>query len=170
MRAQHYIMIPPLGIPFEYWIEHVTFRLLYAMFRFSTRVFYMGVPGFATDCREGVWCHGLTTSLVYVGLLHGNLVWNDSGFVSLILWRKTFSLCSIMFDTHLNASQYDDTLFPFTSFTWFLLILFLLLSPTCVTCKKNGSCAVLYERKMTQNVICFPHAYRFKPWRFRLLM
>ena len=150
MRAQHYIMIPPLGIPFEYWIEHVTFGLLYAMFRFFTRVFYMGGPGFATDCPEGVWCHGLTTSLVYVGLLHGNLVWNDSGFVSLTLWRKTFSLCSIMFDTHLNASQYDDTLFPFTSFTLFLLFLFLLLSPTCVTCKKWIMCCFVRKEDDTK--------------------
>ena len=34
----------------KYWIDHVTFGLLYVMFRFSTRIFYMGIPGFATDC------------------------------------------------------------------------------------------------------------------------
>ena len=26
-----------------------------------TRIFYRGVPGFATDCPCGVWCRGLTT-------------------------------------------------------------------------------------------------------------
>ena len=56
-------------MPIEYWIEHVTFGLLYVMFRFSTRIFYGGVPGFATDCHCGVWCRGLTTCLLYVGPL-----------------------------------------------------------------------------------------------------
>ena len=72
-----------LDIPFEYWIEHVTFGLLYFMFSFSTRVFYRGVPGFATDCPCGVWWRGLTTCLLYVGPLFGNPVWNDNGFSSL---------------------------------------------------------------------------------------
>ena len=31
-------MFPPLDIPFEYWIEHFTFRLLYVMFRFFTKI------------------------------------------------------------------------------------------------------------------------------------
>ena len=30
--------------------EHVTFGLLYVMFTFPTRIFYRGVPRFATDC------------------------------------------------------------------------------------------------------------------------
>ena len=34
-------------------------------------------PGFATDCPCGVWCRGLTTCLLYVVPLFGNLVWND---------------------------------------------------------------------------------------------
>ena len=46
-------------IPFEYWIERVTLGLLYVIFRFSTKVLNMGVPGFATDCPCGVWCRGL---------------------------------------------------------------------------------------------------------------
>ena len=37
-------------------------------------LFYRGVPGFATDCPCGVWCRGLTTCLLYVGPLFGNLV------------------------------------------------------------------------------------------------
>ena len=52
---------------FEYWIEHVTFGLLYIMFEFSIIIFYSGVPGFATDCPCVVWCRGLTTCLLYVG-------------------------------------------------------------------------------------------------------
>ena len=75
-------MFPPLDIAFEYWIEHVTFGHFYVMFRLSTRVFYMGFTGFATDCPCGVWGRGLTTCLLYVGPL-GNLGWNDSGFVNL---------------------------------------------------------------------------------------
>ena len=60
-------MFPALDIPFEYWIEHVTFGLLYVMLRLSTRIFYGGVPGFATDCPCGVWFRWLTTYLLYVG-------------------------------------------------------------------------------------------------------
>ena len=59
----------PLDILLEYWIEHITVGLLYVMFTFPSRIFYRGVPGFATDCPCGVWCHGLTTCLLYVGLL-----------------------------------------------------------------------------------------------------
>ena len=42
-----------------------------------TRLFYRGVPGFATDCP---WINHL---LQYVGPLFGNLVENDSRFVNL---------------------------------------------------------------------------------------
>ena len=72
-----------LDILLEYWIEHVTLGLLYVMFTFSTTILYRGLPGFAADCPWGVWCRGLTTCLLYVGPLFGNLVWNDSSFVSL---------------------------------------------------------------------------------------
>ena len=73
-------MFLPLDILFEYWIENVTFGLQYVMFRFPTRIFYKRVSGFATECPCGVWCRGLTTGLLYVGLFFGNLVGNDSGF------------------------------------------------------------------------------------------
>ena len=33
----------------DYWIEHVTFGLLYATSRFSTRILYWEVPAFAID-------------------------------------------------------------------------------------------------------------------------
>ena len=44
------------------------------LFTFPTRIFYRGVPGFATDCPCGVWCRGLTTCPLYVGPLFGQLV------------------------------------------------------------------------------------------------
>ena len=68
------IMAWRLDIFLVYWIEHVTFGLLYVMFTFPTRVFYRGIPGFAADCPCGVWCGGLTTCLLYVGPLFGSLV------------------------------------------------------------------------------------------------
>ena len=71
-------MFPPLDILREYWIEHVTFGFLYVMFTFPTRIFYGGVPGFATKCPCGVWCRGLTTCLLYVGPHFGDLVQNGS--------------------------------------------------------------------------------------------
>ena len=67
----------------EYWIEQVTVGHLYVKDVFLTRIFYRGVPCFAIHCPFGVWCHGLTTCLLYVSLLFGNaetgriLVWQD---------------------------------------------------------------------------------------------
>ena len=43
-----------LDILFEYRVEHAIFGLLYVMFKFSTRIFYMGIPGIANDCL--CWC------------------------------------------------------------------------------------------------------------------
>ena len=76
-------IFPQLDIPFECWIERATFGLFYGMFRLSTRIFYRGGPGFATDCPCGVWCCEITTCLMHVGPRFGNPVWNDCGFVSL---------------------------------------------------------------------------------------
>ena len=90
-------MFPPLNILFEYWIEHVTSRLLCVMFRFSSWIFYRGVPCFAIDCLCCVWCRGLTTCLLHVGPLFGNQVWNYSGFVSLTQWRATVSFFLLRF-------------------------------------------------------------------------
>ena len=80
-------MFTTLDIIFEYCIKHTDFGPLYVTFRFSMRIFYSGVPGFATDCPCGVWCHGLTTCLLYVVPFLRNLAWNDSIFVSLTYWR-----------------------------------------------------------------------------------
>ena len=66
-------MFLPLDILLEYWIEHVSFWLLYVMFTFPTRIFYRGVPGFVTGCPCDVWCCGLTTCPLCVGPLFGNL-------------------------------------------------------------------------------------------------
>ena len=48
-------MFPPPDILLGYWIEHVSFGLIYVMFTFRTRIFYKGVPGFATYCPCGIW-------------------------------------------------------------------------------------------------------------------
>ena len=56
----------------------------------------------------------LIVCVVFVGPLFGNIVWNDSGFENLTLWRTTFSLFSIVFYIDLNVLQYDNTLFSFT--------------------------------------------------------
>ena len=77
-------MFPPLDLLLEYWIGHVTFGLLSVKFTFPTRIFYKGVPGFATDCPCGVWCRGSTTCFLYVSPLFGNIVYNDTRFASLI--------------------------------------------------------------------------------------
>ena len=83
----------------------------------SIRIFYRGSPGFATDCPWGIWCHGLTIFLLYIGTLFEQ---NDSGFVSL----TTFLLLLIV--SHLNAPQYDKTLFSFTLFSCLKIVLYFL--------------------------------------------
>ena len=80
----------------EYWIGRITFGLLCVMFTFLSRIFYRGVPGFATDCPCGVWCRGLTTCFLYAGPLFGNLVEKDSRFVILTL-EKQFFCCFWLF-------------------------------------------------------------------------
>ena len=51
-------VFPQLDILLEYWIEPVTFGLLYVMFTFPTRIFYRGIPCFAADYHCGVLCRG----------------------------------------------------------------------------------------------------------------
>ena len=106
-------MCPPLDILLEYCIEHVTVGLFYVMFTFPTRIFYRGVPGFATDCPYGVWCRGLTICLQYVGPLFGNLVENDSRFVNVTLGKYIFVVSIV---SHLNTLQHN-TFFSFTLFS-----------------------------------------------------
>ena len=84
-------MFPLLIIFLEYRIEHVILGLLNVMFTFPTRIFYRGAPGSATDCPCGVWCRGLTTCLLYVGPLFGNLVENDSRFINCTFFFNCFT-------------------------------------------------------------------------------
>ena len=69
-------IFPPLDIPLEYWIEHIPTPLCHVHIPYwdILEIFYRGVPGFTTDCPCGVWWRGLTTCLLYVGPLFGNLV------------------------------------------------------------------------------------------------
>ena len=73
-----------VGFFSEYWNEHVAIKLLYTKFVFSDKVFYRGVPGFATDCPCGVCWRGLTTFLLFVRpLSFGYLVFSYNRSVSL---------------------------------------------------------------------------------------
>ena len=65
--------------------------LLDIQFVFWTRILYMKVPGLATVCPCGVWCHGLTTYLLFVSPFFGSIVLNNSN-VSLAK-RKRFCHC-----------------------------------------------------------------------------
>ena len=63
-----------------------------------------GVSGFATDCPCGFWCRGLTICLLWVGPLFGNLVWNDSGFVSWHNGEQFFSVIIVFVYMYLRIS------------------------------------------------------------------
>ena len=47
-------MFPPVALPLEYWIEHVTIGVPHIKLIFSTGIFYKGAPGYTTDCPCGV--------------------------------------------------------------------------------------------------------------------
>ena len=65
-------MFLPLDLLSEYRIQHDAIGLLYVTSSYSTWIFCRGVSGFATDCPCSVWCRGLTTCLLHVGLPFGN--------------------------------------------------------------------------------------------------
>ena len=59
-------MFLPLDLLLKYWTEHVIIGILYVKSIVSTRIYYKGVTGLATDNPCGVWCCRLTTCLLYV--------------------------------------------------------------------------------------------------------
>ena len=72
-----------LDLLWEYRNRHGANGPLYVTSSYSTWIFCRGVSGFATDCPCGVWCRGLTTSLLHVGPLFGNRILNNSWAVGL---------------------------------------------------------------------------------------
>ena len=75
-----FLSLDPLS---EYRIQHGTIGPFYVASRYSTRILYKGVSGFATDCPCDVCCRGLTTCLLYVGPLFGNRFLNNIWAVGL---------------------------------------------------------------------------------------
>ena len=73
-------------------IEHALFTigLLYVKFIFWTRIFHRGVPDFAADCHLSVWYRGLTTCLMYVNPVLGNLCLNCICLYSSIIENTFF--------------------------------------------------------------------------------
>ena len=71
----------PLQLLFEYQNKHVIFGLIYVMLKFSTRISYRGVPGFATSCPCDVWCRWLATSSrtldQFLEMMIGLKVWHN---------------------------------------------------------------------------------------------
>ena len=72
-----------LGPSSEYRIQHCTIGPLHVTCNYSTRIFYRGVLGFATDCPCGALCRGLTTCLLYVYPPFGNRLLNNIWAVGL---------------------------------------------------------------------------------------
>ena len=128
-------MFLSLDLLFEYWSEHLTFELLYVMFRYSTMIFNRGVP----DCPCGVWCRGLATCLLNFDPLFGNLVWNSEMVAGLKVWQLCHC-CEISLYVciyiYLYFSQYD------TLFSFILYILLLLIFP------KYPGTLLLHERRL----------------------
>ena len=73
-------------------IQHGTIKPPYFTSRCSTRIFYRGVSGFATDCPCGVLCRGLTTCSLYAPLIENRLS-NNSYAVNLIFCILTLCNC-----------------------------------------------------------------------------
>ena len=76
-------MFLSLDLLWEYRIQHGANGPLYVTSCYSTWIFCRGVSGFVTDCPCDVWCRGLTTCLLHVGLPFGNRILNNSWAVGL---------------------------------------------------------------------------------------
>ena len=76
-------MFLSLDLLSEYRIQHGVIGPLYVTSSYSTWIFCRGVSGFATDYPCDVWCPGLTTCLLNVGLPFGNRFLNNSWAVGL---------------------------------------------------------------------------------------
>ena len=76
-----------------------------------TRIYFMSI---ANICVVHGAYHRLTTCFLHIGLCFGNLVLNESWFVSLTKRKTMFSLFLILFIymyLHIDISRYNITLF-----------------------------------------------------------
>ena len=67
LQMHTFLYVSAPGFSFKYWITHISFGFLYVMCRSPTGIFYRGDPDYPNKCPCGVWCHGLTSRLLYVG-------------------------------------------------------------------------------------------------------
>ena len=79
-------MFLSLDLLSEYRIQHGAIGPLNVTSSYSIWIFCRGVSGFATDCPCDVWCRGLTTCLLHLGLPFGNRFLNTSWAVGLTYW------------------------------------------------------------------------------------
>ena len=97
-------MFLSLDLLSEYRIQHGAIGPLYVTSSYSTWIFCRGVSGFSTDCPCDVWCRGLTTCLLHVGLPFGNRFLNTSWAVGLT-YRIVY-LHFLYWHMQLNMSWY----------------------------------------------------------------
>ena len=114
----------PLDILFEYWIDHATFGFGFVnvMFGLSTRMFDMGVSGFATNCHRSVWCHRVTNCLLQICPLFGDLVWNNNRFVTFHCFQVCFTYIvmphyMMILDFHLPYFHITNSALFFTEYS-----------------------------------------------------
>ena len=137
-------MFLSLDLLWEYRIQHGTNGPLYVTSSYSTWIFCRGVSGFATDFPCGVWCRGLTTCLLHVGLPFGNRILNNSWAVGLTYW--IMNLIFLCFDICNYMSWYIRSFFGFT----FLNIYFFKYSCTNIFHRRSlytfFSCSTLHQQ------------------------
>ena len=100
-NPSHPRMFLSLDLLSEYRIQHGAIGPLYVTSSYSTWIICKGVSGFATDCPCDVWCRGLTTCFLHVGLPFGNRFLNTSWPVGLTYWIVNlnflyFDICNYM--------------------------------------------------------------------------
>ena len=74
-----------------------------------------GLPGFTTDFPCSIWCRVLTSCLLYVAPLFGNLAWKN--ICKFEIMENNSFIIWLCFFLYLNASLYN-TLFSFTLFSY----------------------------------------------------
>ena len=131
----------------EYWIQHSANGPLYVTSSYSTWIFCRGFSGFATHCPCGVWCRGLTTCLLHVGLPFGNRIFKPQlGCRFDIMDNISYSLL-VFWLKQLYMSWYVRSFFGFT----FLNILYFF-KYSCTNIFDRRSLYTFYSKNGTAKI------------------
>ena len=133
----------------------VIFKLLFAMFRFSSRIFYRGAPGLTTGCLGDIWCRGTISCLVFWSFFF-NILWNDSRFVS---WKQPSSMMiSYLYNLNFTSQIMITFLQNIQTLPFYIDVAFTL-AQIMAWCRQATSCYLCqcWPRSVTRYGVSRPH-------------